>query len=608
MFFETTTKLQDRIPSMRAVFWEVREVLWGITEHITKSIQQERKEEAALAIRVEDEDDGDGDGRGDRDREETQDDAEREVMESMGLPLELGKKTGTGKRHHGDTIASNSSLMAAPSLPLSASSISASTAGKGGNKRRRIGLPVPGYNKKNGSHRPAESNIYWSIWQGDGLKYLCRVIGVAPNPYPNPNPMAKTSSGAYCVVRYLEYDEDAIVPRLSLRPLSREDWTYANDMLNSETFDTVSCASPAYTSCVQSGGVGRCDVSVSGSVDGGEEREREETEASEEAIVRARARVKVSDIGELSKYFDQRYRLFSLFDKGVVMDREGWFSATPELIAQHTAVRCSRALRVLSADRVPPPPIPPSVSVPVPVPIQASALCVYDAFGGCGGNAIALANCSTPSSAMSVLVSDIDPMKVSAIRTNASIYGVRCDSIDLDSSGGCLHACVGDAFAIMIAMRDGDGEVIQRSFPLAYTYTGGIGSPGRNITDTGVAPGVGIILLSPPWGGVGYSDKVFDLSSDMPLTSGGVTYDGYTLLELAAQAAPAVVYLLPRNTPTAQIIMAAQRVNMPCVVENACMYKKNKMKVAYFGTCFLKQFLVEKASKDRRLIAIEGKK
>ena len=43
---------------------------------------------------------------------------------------------------------------------------------------------------------------------------------------------------------------------------------------------------------------------------------------------------------ELKKYWFQRYRLFSKFDQGIWMDREGWFSATPEKIAAHIAERC----------------------------------------------------------------------------------------------------------------------------------------------------------------------------------------------------------------------------------------------------------------------------
>lgn len=41
-----------------------------------------------------------------------------------------------------------------------------------------------------------------------------------------------------------------------------------------------------------------------------------------------------------NKYWYQRYRLFSLYDKGIKMDDEGWFSVTPESIAIHISERC----------------------------------------------------------------------------------------------------------------------------------------------------------------------------------------------------------------------------------------------------------------------------
>jgi len=43
----------------------------------------------------------------------------------------------------------------------------------------------------------------------------------------------------------------------------------------------------------------------------------------------------------IAKYWCQRYTLFSRFDDGVKMDEEGWFSVTPEAIAQHQAIRCA---------------------------------------------------------------------------------------------------------------------------------------------------------------------------------------------------------------------------------------------------------------------------
>jgi trimethylguanosine synthase len=61
------------------------------------------------------------------------------------------------------------------------------------------------------------------------------------------------------------------------------------------------------------------------------------------------------------KYWSHRHSLFSLYDCGVRMDAEGWYSATPE------AVAASQAARATPRDLV------------------------VDAFAGCGGNSIQFA-------------------------------------------------------------------------------------------------------------------------------------------------------------------------------------------------------------------------
>lgn len=92
---------------------------------------------------------------------------------------------------------------------------------------------------------------------------------------------------------------------------------------------------------------------------------------------------------DIAKYWYQRYRLFSRFDDGIKMDKEGWFSVTPERIAQHIAERCRCDL-------------------------------IIDAFCGVGGNAIQFAfTCER------VIAIDIDPVKIACARHNAEIYGVQ---------------------------------------------------------------------------------------------------------------------------------------------------------------------------------------
>ncbi|XP_038622588.1 trimethylguanosine synthase [Tachyglossus aculeatus] len=101
---------------------------------------------------------------------------------------------------------------------------------------------------------------------------------------------------------------------------------------------------------------------------------------------------------ELAKYWAQRYRLFSRFDEGIKLDREGWFSVTPEKIAEHIAGR-----------------------------VKQSFNCdiIVDAFCGVGGNAIQFALAGKR-----VIAIDIDPVKIDLARNNAEVYGVA-DRLEL---------------------------------------------------------------------------------------------------------------------------------------------------------------------------------
>ncbi|KAL0143620.1 RNA cap guanine-N2 methyltransferase-domain-containing protein [Mucor lusitanicus] len=91
---------------------------------------------------------------------------------------------------------------------------------------------------------------------------------------------------------------------------------------------------------------------------------------------------------DMQKYYYQRYAYFSKFDQGILMDKEGWFSVTPEKIARHIALRCQSDI-------------------------------IIDAFCGCGGNSIQFAlTCER------VIAIDLDPVKLHCARENAKIYGV----------------------------------------------------------------------------------------------------------------------------------------------------------------------------------------
>lgn len=109
----------------------------------------------------------------------------------------------------------------------------------------------------------------------------------------------------------------------------------------------------------------------------------------------------------LYKYWCKRFSLFSLFDLGIKLDRESWFSVTPEKVATYTAMRCQCDV-------------------------------IIDAFCGAGGNTIQFAK-----TCQRVIAIDIDEKKIEMAKHNASIYGVA-DRIEF---------IVGDYFKLATALK-----------------------------------------------------------------------------------------------------------------------------------------------------------
>ncbi|KYR02875.1 putative PRIP-interacting protein [Tieghemostelium lacteum] len=131
-----------------------------------------------------------------------------------------------------------------------------------------------------------------------------------------------------------------------------------------------------------------------------EEKEEEEKEEEEEKVEINKEDIKPFFVNDKSieKYYNQRYRLFSKFDQGIVLDQESWFSVTPELIAKHIAKRC-----------------------------ECNVL--LDGFCGAGGNSIQFSEyCKL------VLSVDIDPLKLEIARHNYKIYYPEGDKIDFINS------------------------------------------------------------------------------------------------------------------------------------------------------------------------------
>ncbi|KAF9606365.1 hypothetical protein IFM89_025033 [Coptis chinensis] len=116
----------------------------------------------------------------------------------------------------------------------------------------------------------------------------------------------------------------------------------------------------------------------------------------------------------ITKYWCQRYSLFSKFDDGIKMDEEGWFSVTPEPIARHHATRCGGGT-------------------------------VVDSFTGVGGNAIQLAKGIKVATLLGnhVIAVDIDPLRIGYAQHNAAIYGVD----------GNIDFIMGDFFQLAPKMK-----------------------------------------------------------------------------------------------------------------------------------------------------------
>lgn len=91
----------------------------------------------------------------------------------------------------------------------------------------------------------------------------------------------------------------------------------------------------------------------------------------------------------IKKYYSQRHRLFHLYDEGIILDEESWYSVTPEKIAAHIATRFE------------------------------GKYVVMELFGGAGGNSIQFALAGAY-----VIAVEISEEKIAMAANNATVYGV----------------------------------------------------------------------------------------------------------------------------------------------------------------------------------------
>lgn len=251
------------------------------------------------------------------------------------------------------------------------------------------------------------------------------------------------------------------------------------------------------------------------------------------------------------KFWSQRRRLFTRFDEGIQLDKESWYSVTPEAIANHISAYL--------------------------VGNREDAI-VLDAFCGCGGNAIAFAKME---SVKLVVCVDKDQEKLKMAAANASIYGIPKEK--------------------MIFIHDNAGRVLslyenrKRSSTPATSKTTGDEAKGESFKIGGIEllpETIDCVFLSPPWGGMDYA-KVGKRNYTLQcIKIDGIEenseMDGEDILNGAAKAlgqdAPLALFL-PKNINGVALGRSLLRAGYTCplVLEKNVLNGKLKTVTAYIG-------------------------
>ncbi|KAJ7746723.1 Tgs1 protein [Mycena maculata] len=228
----------------------------------------------------------------------------------------------------------------------------------------------------------------------------------------------------------------------------------------------------------------------------------------------------------LKKYFAQRMRFLSLYESGCLLDEEGWYSITPELVADRIAERC-RCDTIL------------------------------DAFCGVGGNAIAFAK-----TCERVIALDISPTRLALARHNAQIYGVA-DRIEFILTDYISFA---NAYLAIHSASPRKIDVVFLSPPW--------GGPSYLAGDT--RPSSPTKPESPVEGEA--THPTYTLASIQPI-------HGADLFHLSRRITPNIAYYLPRNTQLDEIgaLLSDPDKKEQVEVEEEWMGSKLKALTCYFG-------------------------
>lgn len=241
------------------------------------------------------------------------------------------------------------------------------------------------------------------------------------------------------------------------------------------------------------------------------------------------------------KYWAQRKRFFSKFDNGIQLDKESWYSVTPEAIADHISKRMVKDIESSRKEE------------------KSGGAIILDAFCGCGGNAIGFAKLD-PSQVKLVICVDIDRSKLRMAANNASIYGISTDQIRFIQADTTfiLEQCYKDGALVDFDQEAKlglqDDEVVETEICKGYKIGGYDLLP----------PTLDAIFLSPPWGGPDYMNtnkKGFLLNAISVKTWNDQSLNGENLLVAAKKASQMklVIYFLPRTLNVHSMAQSAWR-------------------------------------------------
>ncbi len=280
------------------------------------------------------------------------------------------------------------------------------------------------------------------------------------------------------------------------------------------------------------------------------------------------------------KYWVQRRRLFSRFDRGIQLDDEGWYSVTPEIIADHVASQLAAMLPNLMKLKQKPQlsgvlPGLPGLPGQQPLPTKKQnrneeGIVLYDAFCGCGGNGISFAKLPNNLPLSLVVCVDVDRAKLRMAAHNAAIYNIPPEKIVFIQS---------DTLNVMANCYQNGRLMIQKRHASQGPSTLFERCNGYLIGGLELLPDrIDLVFMDPPWGGVDYNSvgmNAYDLVNHMKIPFGGGRYgesqldesqkgatgyaNGADLLRIAASATSSrvVLYDIPRNTNRVSLGQAA---------------------------------------------------